>query len=326
MSDKKSIPDPTAALKLWEKGQISCRACGKSLALENIQPLQLMPCTSCKEMLFVPKKIGNYFLYEPTGGGGMGSVYKAVSTFFPGDVLAVKILARASRSNPADIHALLNEARVSSLFIDSDYIAACLDSGFADDEYFAVMPFVDGERLDKRIDRLHQIPEKEVMQIGLHILAAEQHIYRMGYLYRDLKPENIIINQYGYTVLLDFGLCIPRQEAANSDEEFVSGSPYYLPPERLLGQGENASSEIYSLGMVMYHALTGKTFYDADEMQALVRRHISGLRINSTAKMRGLRSSIGILLDAMVRQEPSERPQDFTYIADTLKAIIQEID
>jgi serine/threonine protein kinase len=325
MSEKKSIPDPGTSLRLWEKGQIHCRACGKAMALGNLQPLQLMPCASCKEMLFVPKKIGNYFLYEPTGGGGMGSVYKAVSELFPGDILAVKILTRAARTNPADIHALLNEARVSSYFVNSDYIAACLDSGFADDEYFAVMPFIEGERLDQRIARLQQIPEKEIMCTALHILAAEQHIYRMGYLYRDLKPENIILNKYGYAVLLDFGLCIPRREAASNEEEFVSGSPYYLPPERLLGQGENASSEVYSLGMVMYHGLTGRTFYDADEMQALVRRHISGLRINSTAKMQGLRTSVGILLDAMVRQEPSERPQDFVYVADSIKAIIQEI-
>lgn len=325
MSEKNSIPDPSAAMQLWEKGQILCPACRKNIALEHVQPLQLLPCTNCKEMLFVPKKVGNYFLYEPAGGGGMGSVYKAVSALFPDEVLAVKVLSRAARENPADIHALLNEARVSSFFINSDYIVACLDSGFADDEYFTVMPFVEGERLDKRIDRMHQLPEKEALLMGLHLLAAEQHIYHMGYLYRDMKPENVILNQYGYAVLLDFGLCIPRHEAANSDEEFVSGSPYYLPPERLLGQGETACSEIYSLGMVLYHALTGHTFYNADEMQALVRRHISGLRINSTAKMQGLRTSVGILLDAMVRQEPKERPQDFVYVADSIKAIIQEI-
>ncbi len=325
MSEKTSIPDPVAALKLWEKKQISCAACGKVMAMDNVQPLQLIPCANCQEMLFVPKKVSNYFLYEPTGGGGMGSVYKAVSELFPGDILAVKILSRAARENPADIHALLNEARVSSYFVNSDYIAACLDSGYADDEYFTVMPFIEGERLDKRINRLNKLPEKEVLSMGLHLLAAEQHIYHMGYLYRDLKPENIILNQYGYAVLLDFGLCIPKQEATHSDDEFISGSPYYLPPERLLGHGETACSEIYSLGMVLYHALTGRTFYDADEMDALVRRHISGLRINSSAKMQGLRSSIGILLDVMVRQEPQERPQDFVYVADSIKAILQEI-
>ncbi len=318
-------PDAKNAMELWEKGLISCPSCRKTLQLETLQPLQLMPCERCKEMIFVPKKVASYFLFEPSGGGGMGSVYKAVSEEYPGELLALKVLSRESKYNPSDIHALLNEAKVSSLFIESEYIAACLDSGFADEEYYAMMPYVSGERLDKKIDRLGQLPEKEVLSIALHLLAAEQHIYRFGYLYRDLKPENIIINEYGYTILLDFGLCISREQAAACDEEFISGSPYYLPPERLMGEGETAASEIYSLGMIMYQALTGKPFYDASEIDALARRHISGLRINSSAKMEGIRSSIGILLDAMVRQDPKERPQDFIYVADTIKAILQEI-
>ncbi|NLF94612.1 MAG: serine/threonine protein kinase [Oligosphaeraceae bacterium] len=325
MSSENHIPEAGTAMQLWGQGQIACPVCSKNLQRENIVPLQMMPCPHCEKMFFVPKKIGQYFLYEPCGSGGMGSVYKAVSESYPDQVLAVKVLSRQARQSAANIHALLNEARVSALFSDSDFIVSCIDSGFSDDEYYAAMPFIAGDRLDKRLDRQGRLLEKNVLLMTLHILAAEQHIYRLGYLYRDLKPENIILNQYGYAVLLDFGLCITRDEAAHSEDEFISGSPYYIPPERLLGRGENASSEIYSLGMVMYHALTGKTFFDANEVEALARRHVSGLRINSTAKMKDLRSSIGILLDAMVRQEPKERPQDFSYVADSVKAILQEI-
>jgi serine/threonine protein kinase len=325
MSSENNIPEAGKAIQLWDQGQIACPICSKTLQRENIVPLQMMPCPHCEKMFFIPKKVGQYFLYEPCGSGGMGSVYKAVSEDYPDQTLALKVLSRQARQSAANIHALLNEARVSALFADSDFIISCIDSGFADDEYYAAMPFVEGERLDKRLDRLGQLAEKNVLLMTLHILAAEQHIYRMGYLYRDLKPENIILNKYGYAVLLDFGLCITRDEAAHNEDEFISGSPYYIPPERLLGHGENASSEIYSLGMVMYHALTGRTFFDANEVEALARRHVSGLRINSAAKMKDLRSSIGILLDAMVRQEPKERPQDFVYVADSVKAILQEI-
>lgn len=325
MSNDNNIPDAGKALELWAQGQIACPLCNKSLQLQNLVPLQMMPCPHCEKMFFVPNRVGGYFLYEPCGSGGMGSVYKAVSESYPGQIMALKVLSRQARQSAANIHALLNEARVSALFADSDFIVSCVDSGFLDDEYFAAMPFVEGQRLDERLERQGRLQEKNVILMGLHILAAEQHIYRLGYLYRDLKPENIILNEYGYTVLLDFGLCISREQAAHNDDEFISGSPYYIPPERLLGHGENASSEIYSLGMVMYHALTGRTFFDANEVEALARRHISGLRINSTAKMKDLRSSIGILLDAMVRQEPKERPQDFIYVADSLKAILQEI-
>jgi len=325
MSSENYIPEAGKALELWEQGQIACPVCRKNLQRENIVSLQMMPCPHCEQMFFVPKKVDGYFLYEPCGSGGMGSVYKAVSENYPNQIMALKVLSRQAQQSAADIHALLNEARVSALFSNSDFIISCVDSGFADGEYFAAMPFTEGERLDKLLDRLGHLEEKNVLLMALHILAAEQHIDRLGYLYRDLKPENVILNQYGYTVLLDFGLCITREEAAYNEDEYISGSPYYIPPERLLGRGEDAASEIYSLGMVMYHALTGKTFFDANEVEALARRHVSGLRINSTAKMKGLRGSVGILLDAMVRQEPRERPQDFSYVADSVKAILQEI-
>lgn len=286
----------------------------------------MMTCPKCHNVVFIPKKISSYFLLEPIGAGGMGSVYRGVSTRFPGRSLAIKVLSRVARENPPDIMGLLNEARISSRFQNCEFIASCLDSGFAEEEYFSVMDCITGERLDKMIERLHQIPEKEVLTITLHVLAAEQHIYRNGYLFRDLKPENIIITPKGYAVLLDFGLCIPREIAAQpSNDAFVTGSPYYLPPERLLCTGENAASELYSLGMIMYHALRGQTYYDAGEAQDLAKRHLSTLRLNSSVKLEGIRPSLAALISEMIRQNRSERPQDFLSVAQKIKEILKEI-
>jgi len=310
----------------WTAGVYKCPLCEKPLPLESLPRLQMHPCPRCQKMIFVPEQIGGYFLYEPCGGGGMGSVYKAVSTKFPGRVLAMKVLSRQCKDKPAEIHALLNEARISATFQGCDFVAASLDSGCANGEYFAVMEFIEGERLDKMIDRRKQIPEDELLKLALHILAAEQHIYRCGYLYRDIKPENIIVNPNGYAVLLDFGLCMPRTKAAGpSTEEFVSGSPYYLPPERLQGTGETAASEIYSLGMLIYYALTGKTYYDASEVEELAQRHLATLRVNSVSKMEGVRPSLSALLDSMIRQNPKDRPQSFHEVAEAIKAILKEI-
>jgi len=320
------VPDAAQLQVEWNGGMYTCPLCGKPILLSGLPHLQLQPCPKCQQMIFIPEQIGGYFLYEPCGGGGMGSVYKAVSVKFPGRVLAMKVLARQNKEKPAEIHALLNEARISASFQGSDFVAATLDSGCANGEYFAVMEFIEGERLDKMIDRRQQIPEGELLRLALHILAAEQHIYRCGYLYRDMKPENIIVNPNGYAVLLDFGLCMERTKAAGpSTEEFVSGSPYYLPPERLQGTGETAASEIYSLGMLIYYALTGKTYYDASEVEELAQRHLSALRINSTAKMEGVRPSLSALLNQMIRQNPQERPQSFHEVAAAIKAILKEI-
>ena len=314
-------PNPHELAKSWEKGALRCPKCHKSVPLEELGQLQLNNCPHCSTPFFVPQRIRDYYLYEPCGGGGMGSVYKAVSVKYPDRVLAVKVLSRKERMNPPNIHAILNEALVSYAFSGTQFLAACLDSGFADDEYFTVMEFVDGERLDKRIERLGMMPEAEVIPMAMHLLAAEQHIYRRGYLFRDMKPENVIINTCGYAVLLDFGLCIPLAEARNPTDEFISGSPYYMPPERLMGRPEDACSDIYSLGMVMYHALTGHTLYDASGLESLAQKHVAKMKVSNLSKMTNMSSGMAELLDRMIQQSPEERPQSFQEVHEALKAI-----
>lgn len=304
--------------QICSQGTLPCPACHAPNDISQLAPLSTGICSKCSRKFFVPRVIGNYCLYEEIGSGGMGSVYKALSERKPERTFAIKLLSRAKGENALNVQALLNEARISSLFQDSQYLAACLDHGFDDGEYYTVMNFISGERLDQLIEKLGHIPESQLVALVKHLLAAEQHIWKCGYLYRDLKPENIIVNPQGYAILFDFGLCIPRQEALNNNSEYVTGSPYYIPPERLLGQPEDARSEIYSLGMVMYYALTGKTYYNAEEINALAKRHVGGLRIINEVKMQGISKPLAAILTAMIQQEPENRPDSFVKLKEEL--------
>ena len=309
----------------WRMRRWECPFCHRTYKFEELEPLSMNKCKKCSQEFYVPRKIGDYYLVATCGEGGMGSVYEAVSHRFPHQKLAMKLLSRRARENPPNIRAILNEAEVSSHFRDSEYIASSLDSGYIEDEFFIVMPLVEGEGLDKRIERFGKLPPQEVLTLTKHVLAAEQHIYAKGYLFRDMKPENIIVNKYGYAILLDFGLCIPLEKAKCPDEEFISGSPYYIPPERLLGNPEDANSEIYSIGMVMYHALTGTTIYDADELEALARRHVATLRVKNASKMTGIPTEIAQLLEAMIKVSPQERPQTFKEVFDAICKIQEKL-
>lgn len=323
------MSEPTMAeyWKAYAAGEVICPKCHSHFFRAGLTPLSVTPCTKCGAETFVPLQVSSYLLINLLGNGGMGSVYRAVlDGDDSGDTVAVKLLSRNARENPANISALLNESRVASNFGGCDFVAPCLDHGFADGEYYAVYPCIDGERLDNYIQRQGQIPDKEMLKIALHIIAAEQHVCRCGYLFRDLKPENIIINKYGYAVLLDFGLCMKLEKAANpASNTYVAGSPYYIPPERLLNEPENPASEIYSLGMIMYFGLTGKNYFNADEIDALARRHVSGLRLTNSSKMAGIRPAIAELMGKMIRQHNQERPQDFISVAQTIQEILQKI-
>jgi serine/threonine-protein kinase len=305
----------------FEEGYLPCQECGMQIPSRKLETLKMVECPQCKRIAFVPLRIGQYWLFEPLGGGGMGSVYKAVNRQYPAQLFAVKVLSRAEKTKPVNIHALLNEARVGKIVSGHPCLVKCVDSGCEDGEYYSAMELVQGDRLDKRVDRLGRMPERQVLQMGMHLLSAEQHIYKCGYLYRDMKPENIIINEEGFAVLFDYGLCIPREQALNPQDEYVSGSPYYLPPERLLGTGEDAYSEIYSIGMVMYYALSGQTFFDAKEVAALAKRHLSKLRLSVSGKLRDFRPELVEVLGHMIKQEPGERYQTFHEAARAIEAV-----
>lgn len=312
-------------LATLNSGRLPCPVCRKAADLKDLESLQMTECHRCGEISFVPLRIEEYWLVKPIGGGGMGSVYKAYHPEDPEHTFAVKILARSDRDRPSRAHALLTEARTARALGGHPCLVRHTASGFAGNECFFAMDFVEGESLDRRIDHVGRLPEHEVLLMALYVLAAEQHIYRRGYLYCDLKPQNILLSPRGGAVLLDYGLCTPRDRAEDPEADFVAGSPYYVPPERLQGKREDACSEIYSLGMVMYHALSGQTFFDADEVESLAQKHLADVRVAVSSKLRRFHPGIVSVLTGMLRQEPEERYQSFPDVARALYALHQEL-
>jgi serine/threonine-protein kinase PpkA len=135
-----------------------------------------------------------------------------------------------------------------------------------------------------------------------------------GYLYRDIKPENVLIGKNGLARLFDFGLCLSLEEAANPDDEVATfaGSPLFVPPERVVGDPEGEFSDIYTLGLLFFNILSGRTYYTADEMLELVKKHVTAIRISSTGfKLKHCTEHTVAVLDKMIQRDPEDRYQTF---------------
>lgn len=312
-------------LPAFENGRLPCSKCGFAMDLSKLAPLRVSKCERCDTPNFTPMKMANFWLFYPAGGGGMGSVYQAYHVDVPNHVFAVKLLARSESDNPARIHALILEAETARQLGAHPCLVSYAASGYSDGEYFFAMEFVKGRRLDELFEMQGRLEEKAALLICLYILAAEQHIFDRGFLYRDLKPENVLVTPEGRAVLLDYGLCQPREQALHPNDEFITGSPYYLPPERLRGTGEDAFSEIYSLGMVLYYALTGRTFFDANEVEALARKHVAQMRLSVESRMKDTRPELAHILARMIRQDPAERYQTFAELAGDVFELYRQI-
>ncbi len=319
-ADPYSLPE---LVQMLEDGVLPCKTCGEPVKIEHFDPLQMAKCPSCSDFHFMPLHVGHFWLTQPLGGGGMGSVYKACSVKMPDKWFAVKILAREHRNDPLHISALQNEGRIAAAVGRHPYLVTCIEHGYEDGEYYYAMEYIQGRRLDRKIQQEGTLPERQALNLALQILSAETHIFQHGFLYRDLKPENIIISSQGHAILLDYGLCGSLEQSRNPEpSDYVSGSPYYIPPERIWGTAEDAYSDIYSLGMVLYYALTSRTYYDADEVESLARRHIARVRLIAASKMRGLSPGLVEVLSKMIKQNSEERFQSFSSCAKAIQKLM----
>ena len=298
-------------------GLIPCSKCGHDLSLESYKPLSIDKCPECETPLFIPMLIKDYWLYEPLGGGGMGSVYHAFHKDNMQFEVAVKLLPRARNKDPYLIEALMGEAKICWQLGEHQHLNKVIDFGRYHNEYYAVFEFIEGTRLDQIIESPVKRPNKQVILWALQILSAEQHMYDKGFLFRDLKPQNIMIDKSGNVKLFDFGLALPIDKALNDDSDKIEGSPYYIPPERIVGVGESQYSEIYSLGMVIFHILAGEPYYSAEDIRSLVGKHVLSMRLSDVGQRLPPKTNPHLIeiLNKMIERLPENRYATYMEVA-----------
>ena len=321
------MAESKSRIKDFKRGIVCCPSCHAELSLNAYDPLDVTSCSSCNTPVFVPMKIRHYWLYRPLGGGGMGCVYRALSEEESGE-FAIKILPRKKKNDKDLIKTLMMEGEIGTILGKSPHIIEVVDYGCDNDEHYMVSRFVAGTRLDIFISSASRLSERQALDIMIQILDAEIHIKNCGYLFRDMKPENImIIEKTAIVKLFDFGLCMSLEQAANPNpEDQLEGSPYYLPPERIVAAPEGEYSEIYSLGMLLFHMLTGTTYFSPADIRELVTKHVRSTKMVSVStRMKHCSEEIVNLIDKMIQGDPNKRYHSLSEVADIIKNLSKDV-
>jgi len=213
--------------------------------------------------------LGPYRLLRRIGSGGMGTVYLArrEDEHYERDV-AIKIL-RASLASTQAFHRFIAERQILAR-LEHPNIARLYDGGSTDDgRPYLVMELVEGLPVDQYCDH-HRLTIDQRLLLFQKICAAVQYAHQSLLVHRDLKPANILITAEGEPKLLDFG--IAKQLAPGADDTLLKtriGSqlltPRYASPEQLRGQGITTASDVYSLGVILYELLAGRSPYQTSE-------------------------------------------------------------
>lgn len=207
--------------------------------------------------LELPFDLGNYRLEQEIGRGGMGIVYRAIRKEDNCQV-AIKMILSGDFATPNDKRRFEAEAEAAA-GLDHPHIVPIYEIGEHQGRAFYCMKLIEGQTLSQRL-AAGSIPTRQTAQMLLEISRAIEHAHQHGVLHRDLKPSNILIDQSGHAYVADFGLA-KRDTATESLTKTgaVLGTPSYMAPEQAAGaRGQvGAVSDVYSLGAVLYHALTG---------------------------------------------------------------------
>jgi serine/threonine-protein kinase len=279
---------------------------------------------------------GRYRIEREIGRGGMAQVYEAKHIEI-GKGVAVKVLAAEFISSPVVVERFLREARAAAA-VRSPYICDVYDSGKLDDDRpFLVMELLVGESLYERMVRVRQFDAATTTRVVTHVARGLMKAHAVNVVHRDLKPENIFLttNEEGEMLakVLDFGLAkfyAPTGEgvaqARLTREGAVFGTPAYMSPEQVQGQGTvDHRADIWALGCITFEAFTGRTVWSTDKGIAMTFAQIASSPLPSILKYRpDLPPAIERWFGKALARDVDDRYQTAKELADALAAALEQ--
>ncbi len=202
----------------------------------------------------VGQHIGKYRVTQQIGRGGMGTVYAAIDETLHRDV-AIKVL-NAGLNDPTVARRFRAEA-VTVARLNHPGIATIYELVQHDGQWLMVMEFVRGDTLEQAVAEKGPLPVARAAELTMQVLSALAHAHSLGVVHRDLKPANLMLTAGGGMKIMDFGIARVAGAEQLTSAGFMMGTPAYMAPEQVLGQDIDARTDLYAMGLVLYHVVSG---------------------------------------------------------------------
>jgi len=281
----------------------------------------------------ISQNISRYRIVSQIASGGMGSVYLATDTKLERSI-ALKVLPPDVASDPGVLARFRQEARAIAA-VNHPNIVVIHSVEEVGDTHFMTMELIEGQTLAD-IMTGQMVDLDFFFEIAIPLTSALEAAHAQGVTHRDLKPANIMVTEAGQVKVLDFGLAKMVRTDADADrsnartetlmvEDLILGTPNYMPPEQVRSQPADNRSDIFSVGAIMYHLITGQRPFQGQtttEILASVMRDTPTPVININP---GCPSQLGDLIGRCLAKEPEERFQNVSDLRRQLKEIRDQI-
>src|SRR3954469_18510622 len=215
---------------------------------------------------------GRYRVLHRVGSGGMADVVCAEDLQL-GRNVAIKLLHRRFDEVPEVVERFRREAS-SAAGLQHPHVVAVYDRGAWDSTYYIAMEYLEGRTLKKLVQDEAPLAAPRAIDLTIQILRAARFAHKRGIIHRDLKPHNVIIDGEGRAKVTDFG--IAKAGASDMTQTgSIMGTAQYLSPEQAQGYSVNETSDLYSIGVILYELLTGRVPFEGESAVTIALKHVN---------------------------------------------------
>ncbi|HYO43929.1 MAG TPA: Stk1 family PASTA domain-containing Ser/Thr kinase [Candidatus Limnocylindrales bacterium] len=265
---------------------------------------------------------GRYRLVELLGQGGMATIYRARDAQLDRDV-AVKLLRPEFGQDPDFLARFRDEARAAAS-LSHPNIVAVFDFGEQDAVPYIVMELIDGQDMAAIIRENGPLPPRQAARVSAEVAKALHAAHVRGIVHRDVKPSNILVGRDGRVKVADFGIARALNESQLTLPGITMGSVHYFSPEQARGESAVQASDIYSLGIVLYEALTGQRPFSGDGAAAVALARLTSTPPRPSALRAGVPAALDQIVQRAMALEPANRYASAASMASALEGWLAE--
>jgi predicted Ser/Thr protein kinase len=261
---------------------------------------------------------GRFRIERLLGRGGMSSVWQAYDEEL-GRPVAIKLLHTRRLESADSVDRFEREARTLALLAHPG-IVTVIDRGETDGRPFIVCELVDGRDLHERISLEGPLPIREALAIAVQVASALAYAHERGVIHRDVKPHNVLLTADGHAKLTDFGIARVDDAPALTNPGRVLGTGDYVAPEQAQGQALDGRADIYALGALLYHCLTGVPPYRGTSFVEIAEQHLRAPVPDVQERCLDASDGVAAIVARALAKRPDDRYPDVGEMQSALEA------
>jgi eukaryotic-like serine/threonine-protein kinase len=270
--------------------------------------------------------LGRYKIISELGQGAMGVVYKAVDPIIDRTVAIKTINLNLSHQELEEYEARFQQEIKAAGRLNHPNIVTIYDVGKTESVAYMAMEFLEGKELKDMIATGNVSPADQVVDIISQVADGLSFAHQQDIVHRDVKPSNIMVMKGGIAKITDFGIARLPNSAVKTMTGLILGSPRYMSPEQVIGKAIDARSDIFSLGVVLYEALTGVPPFDGDNVNAIMYATVNTTPPPPSSHAHGLPPMLDLIAAKAMAKLLEDRYQSVKELGDDLREVRRQMD